>query len=116
MGASTTGPQRANLTHYNGTALAGSLNAAIANVAGLVSQLGDAALNAPSVTGASTLAVAIDTTKPYWITLLGASSNSNFVDPPRLTSFNGSVLQFTRGTTNTAEDITVEYLVVGTPL
>jgi hypothetical protein len=105
-----------NVTHYNGTAIAGNLNASIAKTSGLVSQINDAFIAAGGSTGSSTLPTTIDTTKPYWITILGVKSSSNgFTGIPRVTSFNGSVLAFERPLTTTVDDITVSYLVVGTP-
>jgi hypothetical protein len=105
-----------NVTHYNGTALSGNLNASIAKTSGLISQINDAFIAAGGPTGSSTLGTTIDITKPYWITILGVTSSSNaFTGIPRLTSFNGSVLAFTRPSTTTVDDLTVSYLVVGTP-
>ena len=118
MGLSKTGPQKSNITQYNGTALSGNLNAVIANFSGLITQINNAFIANGSNTGSSNLPIPITTSKPYWIAILGVSTDaSNAARTARLTSFNGTQLNFTRTDTggSAPDTLTVQYVVVGTP-
>lgn len=61
------------------------------------------------------LATPIDITKAYWIIPLGVTTSGNTLDGARLSSFDGTTLTFTRSHTVTTQNLTVQYLVTGTP-